>query len=323
MAAALVAYWPASKRFVSDRRLLLRCGVALLAGALPLILFNLHRSAATLHASQGISTEDLGAKVHQLRAALDGSGLFGYIAADDSTTPFRSSLFLYAVAFAILAAPWWWRSPGRRAGVFAIVFCAVTFLGMAFTRGAGTGIHHTVLLWPMPQLLVGVACSTLRPRWAAILIAGLAISNLLVVDRYFVELDRDGAQGNFTDAVNTLSSALLAASTNDSVQIADWGIYEPLVYLQQGRVPLHYSPALLVAEHPTVAQAGALETMLADPRGLFVTHVADREIFQGARARLENIARAHVLEKRVAQTITDSHGRPVFELWRFAPVQDR
>ncbi len=151
IAAAGVAYWPESKRFLRDRRLLLRCGAAFLAGALPLLLFNLHRKAATLNASQGVSLQDFPAKAHQLRAALDGSGLFGFIAVEDDSAGVRSSLFLYAVVLAILSAPWWWRSPARRAGLFAIVFCAVTFLCMAFTRGAGTGIHHTVLLWPMPR----------------------------------------------------------------------------------------------------------------------------------------------------------------------------
>jgi hypothetical protein len=315
VAAALIAYWPQCRRLLGDRRLTLACGAAFVAGALPLLLFNLHRRAATLNASQGMSTEDLGPKIHQLRAALDGSGLFGFIAADDSTAPFRSSLFLYAVALAVLSVPWWWRSRARRAGVFAAVFCAVTFLAIALTRGAGTGIHHSVLLWPFPQLLVGVAFSGLRARWAAVLIAGLAISNLLVVDRYFAQLDRNGAEGKFTDAIATLSNAL--SDSRDSIYIADWGMYESLIYLHQGHVPLRYEPALLVAEHPTGAQNAALAAGIADPRGLFVTHVAEREIFPGVRARLENAASAGGFKKRVVETIADSNGWPVFELWRF------
>jgi hypothetical protein len=310
--AALIAYWPESRRFLRDRRLVLGCGIALLAGALPLLLFNLHRKAATLHASQGLSlTQDAGAKLHQLRAALDGSGLFGYIA---SGVDPRTSLFPYAVLLAILAAPWW---RARRAGVFALIFCAVTFLAMAITRGGGTGIHHSVLLWPMPQLLVGIAVSALRPRAiAGGLAATLAVSNLLVVHRYFVQLDRDGATGNFSDAISTLANNL-PSSPNNSVYIGDWGIYEALVYLEQGRVPLHYSPLLLVAEHPGTVERRSISAMIADPHGLFVTHVAAREIFKGVRARLETIAASGGYQKRVVETISDSNGRPVLELWRF------
>jgi 4-amino-4-deoxy-L-arabinose transferase-like glycosyltransferase len=335
--AALVAYWPECSRRLRDRRLVIRCALALLAGALPLVLFNLHRTGATFRSSNGISTQDLNLKLHELRGAVDGSGLFGYLAAEDWATAhpkppsslsgqisawirehlgeFRSSLFPYAVALAILAAPLWWRSPARRAGVFAIVFCAVTFLSVAITRGAGTGIHHAVLLWPLPHLLAGVALSALRPRWIAPTLAiVLALSNLMVVNQYFVQFDRNGAEGNFTDAISLLSNVLEQAN---SIYVTDWGMYEALVFLRQGRLALHYSPALLVAENPTVGQLRATASMIADPDGLFVTHVAAREIFKGVRGRIEAVGASAGFEKHVIQTIPDSNGRPVFELWRF------
>ena len=338
-AAAVIAYWPEFHRRLQDRRLVIRCALAFLAGALPLLLFNLHRPGATFRATNGISLQDFDAKLVQLRAAADGSGLFGYLAADDSTgghpkSPsaisgrvaawlrdhlgdFHSSLFPYAIAWAILAAPLWWRSPARRAGVFAVVFCAVTFLGMAITRGAGTGIHHTVLLWPMPQLLVGIALSALRPRWIApVLASALVVSNLLVINQYFFQFDRNGAAGTFTDAISNLSNALPQAP-NDSVYVVDWGMYETLEFLHQGRLPLHYSQELLGPENPSPAQLRAIAAMTADPNGLFVTHVASRETYQGFRGRLEAAAASRDNEKHVIQTISDSNGRPVFELWRF------
>lgn len=342
-AAALVAYWPQCSQSLRDRRFVIRCALAFLAGALPLLLFNLHRTGATLRATNGISTQDFGLKLHELRAATDGSGLFGYLAAEDWTTPnpkspasrsgrialslrdhlgeFHSSLFPYAIALAILAAPLWWRSPARRAGVFAVVFCTVTFLGMAITRGAGTGIHHTVLLWPLPHLLVGVALSALRPRWfASILAASFVISNLLVINQYLVQLDRNGAEGTFTDAIYPLSNAL-PQTANDSVYIADWGMYETLEFLHQGRLPLHYFQGLLALEHPSAAQFHALTKMIADPDGLFVTHVAAREMFKGVRGRIEAAGMSAGYSKHVIQTVSDSNGRPVFELWRFSALQ--
>jgi hypothetical protein len=330
--ATLVAYWPECRERLRDRRLVISCALAFMAGALPLLLFNLHRTGATLRASNGISTQDVGAKLHQLRGALDGSGLFGYLAAEDWMTQqpklgaarrrlggSRSSLFPYAVALAILAAPLWWPSRTRRAGVFALVFCAVTFVGMAVTRDGGTGIHHTVLLWPLPQLLAGIALCALRPRWIApVLAAVLVISNLLVIDRYFVQLDRNGAAGVFSDAIYSLSSALPQAA-NDSVTVADWGMYETLEYLHQGRLPLNYSPAVLAPENPSAAELSTIAAMIADPNGLFVTHVAAREVFKGVRERLGAVAASAGYQKRVIQTVSDSNGRPVFELWRFVP----
>lgn len=92
---------------------------------------------------------------------------------------------------------------------------------------------------------------------------------------------------------------------------------ETIEFLHQGRLPLHYSPALLVVEHPTAEQLRAITAMIGDPHGLFVTHVAAREIFKGARARIEAVAASAGYEKHVIQLISDSNRRPVFELWRF------
>jgi hypothetical protein len=331
--ATLVAYWPECRQRLHDRRLVIRCALAFMAGALPLLLFNLHRPAATLRATNGVSTQDFGVKLHQLRGALDGSGLFGYLVAEDSMTEqpkllaarwrlggSRSSLFPYAVALAIFAAPLWWQSRGQRAGVFALVFCTVTFLAMAVTRDGGTGIHHIVLLWPMPQLLAGIAICALRPRWIApVLAAVLVISNLLVIDRYFFQLERNGAAGTFSDAIYSLSSAIPQLG-NDSVYVADWGMYESLEYLHQGRLPLNYSPAILAAENPSGGQLSTIAAMIADPKGLFVTHVSEQEVFKGVRERFQTVAASAGYEKRVIQTISDSNGRPVFELWRFLPA---
>jgi len=316
-AAALIAYWPECSRRLRDCRLVMWCALAFLGGALPLLLFNLHRTAATLRATSGVSTQDLSLKLHELRWAADGSGLFGFLTGGSE---FRSTLFPYAIVLAILATPLWWRSPGRRAGIFAIAFCAVTFLGMAITRGAGTGIHHTVLLWPMPQLLVGVALASLRPRWTApVLAAVLVASNLLVINQYFVQLDQNGAGPEFSDAISALVSSLSEASYR-SVYVADWGIYEALVYLRQGHLPLHYSPSLLVAQNPNAGQLRQIAAMIADPDGVLVTHVAGREVFQGVRERLERDAVSTGYEKHLIRTIDDSNSRPVFELWRFRPA---
>ena len=72
----------------------------------------------------------------------------------------------------------------------------VTFLAMAVTRNAGGGIHHTVLVWPMPQLLVGSVFGALPWRWLRVgLVAFLVGANLLVVNQYIVQFERNGSEG--------------------------------------------------------------------------------------------------------------------------------
>jgi hypothetical protein len=144
----------------------------------------------------------------------------------------------------------------------------------------------------------------------------------LVIDRYFVQFDRNGAAGTFSDAISSLSKALPQAP-NDSVYIADWGMFETLEFLHEGRLALHYAQDLLAAGNPSPRELRSMAAMAADPNGLFVTHVAALENYKGFRARLEAVAASAGYEKRVLQTISDSRGRPVFELWRFSARRSR
>jgi len=41
----------------------------------------------------------------------------------------------------------------RRAVLFALIAMTVAWLQMAITANAGGSVHHTILLWPLPQLL--------------------------------------------------------------------------------------------------------------------------------------------------------------------------
>jgi hypothetical protein len=267
-----------------------------------------------------LSLENLPAKLTQLEFAAEGSGLFEFIAAEnnrDKPKPLvsmrgraagwirdrlgdhSSSLFPYAILLALLAAPLWWRSPNRRPALFALVFSAVTFAAMAVTRDAGGGVHHTVLLWPMPHLLVGVALAAVRPRWlswagGAVLVA----SNLLVINQYVFQFERNGADGNFSDAIYTLSEQL-HDSEHAAIYVADWGLSEPLNLLHRGRLDLRVS------------------TGPFDPHGLFIGHVKEREVFKGSGENLEAAARAAGYTKQVLQTVADSNGRPVFEVFGF------
>jgi hypothetical protein len=96
---------------------------------------------------------------------------------------------------------------------------------MAVTRNAGYGIHHSVLVWPMPQLLVGATFGALPWRWLRTgIVALLVSSNLLVINRYIAQLERNGTVGSFTDAVRPLAESL-AYQSGDTIYIIDWGIF--------------------------------------------------------------------------------------------------
>jgi 4-amino-4-deoxy-L-arabinose transferase-like glycosyltransferase len=329
-AGAAIAYWPEVRRHLADRRMALRCTLALLTGALPLIVYNFHAPNATMRSNVHLSTEEFGVKLVSFKQTVEGSALFGFIAAPESEPlpkptrsvslwirdhlgAYHSSLFGYSLLFALLAAPLSWRSPARRAAVFAIAFSLVAFLAMAFTRYTGFA-HHIVLLWPMPQLLVGLAAAALRPRWLGVAIATvLILANLLVINQYFAQLERNGAYGFFTDALYPLSDFI--SDSEDTIYLVDWGVWGNLNFLHQGR--LHLQPAWPV---PARSQAD-IEKMLSNPHSLFLDHVQSREYYQGSGARLDAVARSAGYEKHLIRTIDDSNGRPIFELLKWTRPQ--
>src|SRR5215472_9428008 len=108
----------------------------------------------------------------------------------------RESGFYYALGLFLLAAPIWWRS---RIAWFAIVYCTVDWLTMAFTKDAGGSIHHTILLWPFPILFAAAVLSGIRWKWLAIAAGVVLIAlNLTVINQYLSQFERYGPARDFT-----------------------------------------------------------------------------------------------------------------------------
>jgi hypothetical protein len=275
--ASLVICQAAVRRVRADRRQCASAVLAFVLGALPLLVFNLKHPNSTLGDNAHLSLENFPVKYAVLSSAVDGSGLLGYLVALESQENPKEptslqgraaswisqhsgrqerNLMLYAILLAAVMALFWWRAPGRRAALFAIVCGGVTFLAMVVTRNAGTGIHHSVLVWPMPQLLVGASFGALPWRWLRVgMLALLASSNLLVSNRYIAQFERNGTVGSFSDAIKPLAESL-SDPTGDNIYIVDWGIYEPVFFLAHGNPHLHESYSSLIAP-PPVPESGA------------------------------------------------------------------
>ncbi len=334
-AAVIAAYLPEVRKVLANRRTVARCACAFVAGALPLIVYNIHIPNATLRANVHLSVEDFRIKLISLNNTLNGSDLFGIVVAPeteempksprsaigrlscwvrDRIGPRYSSPFVYATLFAFLSAPLWWRTGGRRAAVLAIVFFVVAFLAMAVTRYTG-GAHHVVLLYPMPQLLVAIAVAALRPKWLAVA-AGtvLILANLLVVNQYIAQFERNGSYGFFTDALYPLSDSL-AGSEACTIYIVDFGMEDNLELLDEGRLNLRR------AWHTDSKPDAEIHTMLSNTGALFVNHVPSREYFKGTDERLQAVARSDGFARQTIRTIQDSNGRPQFEVFRFERVR--
>jgi hypothetical protein len=340
-AGAAAAYFPEIRQAARDKRRIAEAALAFLIGASPLIVYNIQSRSETVRSTAHFSLQHLPLKVHELDLALNGSGLFGFVAArewegdpkpaistgsrlttwiHDRFGDSHSNLFPIAVLIALLATPFWWRSPGRKPALFAIVFSLVTFAFMAMTRDAGEAVHHTILLWPMPHLLVGVVLASLCPRWLQFVLGSvLVLSNLLVLNQYIFQLDRYGAHGNFTDAIYPLANDLRTADAEhvgEHIYVMDWGLTETLTFLGRGKLPLFPGADPFFTATPDPQQGLFISKMFTDPQGLFVGHVREREVFTGVDARFVATAGAAGYRKEIVRTIFDSNDRAVFEIFR-------
>jgi hypothetical protein len=59
--------------------------------------------------------------------------------------------------------------------------------------------------------------------------------------------------------------------------------------------------------------------MMAAPETVFVGHTEGNEVFSGTSARFTAAAEAAGFRKQVQQVIWDARGRPMFEVYRWAP----
>jgi hypothetical protein len=320
--AGVLVFWPEIKRCLKPH-IVVVAAIAFVGGALPLVLYNLTHRNVTVTENAHLDPRSVAGKWIQVQLAANGSSLFGYIAGDDwrpnPKSPeslhgraatwieaqindrlgvHQSTGFYYIFGALLLAAPWWWR---YRAARFSLVFMAVAWFLMALTHDAGTSAHHVV--W--------------RPlAWAAAIV--MIAMNLLVLNQYMYQFERDGTGDIWTDALNPLSSSL-DEYADRTFYLIDWGLSDNLNLLHEGRLNLHMETGPVNADPPTPEQLGEIRDMVRDPNGLILDHVREHEVFPDVGARLDRAARSFGYHREVVRSISDSNGRPMFEIVHFAP----
>lgn len=313
-----------------------------LLGCWPLVVFNVRHDWQTFRNNAAFSAEGLAGKAWVLRFTLDGQGLFGYIVNERSAQPVREpgswlekastriaglagnrqeNFMLEALAIALLAGLL--LRGQRRAILFALVFLTVAWTQMAFTRNAGGGVHHSVLLFPFPQFVVAVALAEVSRRlgkWglAALIpaVTFLCLANLVVTNQYLAQLIRNGTTVTWTDAIYPLSASLKESEVHD-VFAMDWGFFDTLQMLHEGRIELHGGSDPVMKDAPNEADQRAIDNMLSQQHAVFITHMPGQEFFPGAMERLLKAAAERGYRGELLRTVADRNGRPVFKVYRF------
>jgi 4-amino-4-deoxy-L-arabinose transferase-like glycosyltransferase len=341
-AAAAVVLPRRVAALVSVRRVAL-AATAFCVGAAPLIYYNMVTGGGTLKTTEVMSgTAPLAQKVLLVRKTMEGSVMFGWLTEDlhpesviaphgllqqaavavsSRVGPVRRDWMLYAFLASLGLVPWLWFTPVRRAALFSVVYLAVAWGLMILLPNTGATLHHVILLWPFPHLLIALAVSQLSFRFgragaaaavgaAAALVAG----NLLVVNQYYADLSTRGTTALWTDAVYPLFN-YLDALDKPVVVTADWGFSATLCLLSDGSLPQHDISFTLL--QPTAAEESWIGSLMNSPGAVFVDYTPGNEQFPGVRERLAAIAAKAGRTKRVVAEIRDRNARPRFEIVRY------
>jgi 4-amino-4-deoxy-L-arabinose transferase-like glycosyltransferase len=337
--AGLVIFWRQILAVTTFRRVAISVA-AFALGALPLIVYNVDKQWATFR-GQGFGAADLQQKAHVLMYTAEGVALHGWMVDDDWQAPEphapasalekasraiseaagrpRRGLLLWAFALALLLAPLA-RGPALRAILFALIAMAVQWTQMAITVGAGGGVHHVILLWPLPQMVIGVSFAAASRRLgragrpvAACAVAVVMLTGALPINEYYRMVWQNGGAANWTDAINRLYS-YVRTTPEMRVYCVDWGIVDQLRLLGRGKLLLSFDFVPTGGPDPDprrVAEAAG------EPDHLFVSHTKDFEVFPSYGAAFVADAEAAGYRRDVLRVISDSWGRPTFEVYRF------
>ncbi len=336
-AVAAAALFPSQLKQMLNRRNIAAAILGFSIGALPLIVYNIRHPLATFRGNTNFSLAELPRKAAFARRTLSGSALFGYIVFDEwapaaksprnlferasvglreKTGQHRTNILFPAFVVSAFAVPLWWRR--RKLVLFSLLTLAIAWLQMALNKETGGGVHHVVLLWPLPHIVIAAAlCEGARrlPRFsrftAAALLLLLCGSNLLLANQYLCQFVRNGTAPIWTDAIFPLSQ-YLGEHSDRNIFLADWGMVDTLVLLHQGRLQLGVLDPL--AEHPTREEFQTVQWMITHPGALFVTHTEKFEAIPGFAERLNRITGELGYRRNVVAVIRDSNSRPAFEI---------
>jgi len=319
--------------------------LAFALGALPLIIYNVDANLVTFRSNVARDTSDIPGKARQLMNTANGQGLFGWMMNEDWQAPVphqpegglqqasahisslaghpRHNLMLYAFALALLLAPLA-RGNALRTILFALIAMAVAWAQMAVTANAGGSVHHAILLWPFPEMVIAVsfAAASRRlgragiPSVAAVLVV-LMVSGALVTNEYYTLMLRNGGSQNWTDAVFTLSDYLKGVPSK-GIYCADWGMMDSLRLLNRGKLPLNVGTDPIRKPELGPEDRNYLKRVIGEPSHVFIAHTTDYEFFQGVNAKLLKFAAESGYEREMMAVIPDGWGRPVYEVYRFA-----
>jgi hypothetical protein len=329
--AAVLVVAPRGLRARLSLQRLLVAGAGLVAGAWPLIWFNLTWPPPTLAAlSSPLMHDDstISARLVErsgiLANMLDGREASIWLGGAAPTISVVS--VMVGAAAIVIVGSCLSRRARAAAGppAFVLACGAFVLLAAALTFG-GFAMHHIVQTYPFPQLTLagglGLVSSKLRQTLArgrmvstlvlclgVLVPVGSNVANVVTVSR---GLERLGGYGNWSDAIYRLNDALLTEPERP-VAVLDWGIHLNLVALSQGRLKSYEMFWGLI---DPAAPPDSLRQALAHPEYRYVLHTDEVTNFRAPRDRFFAEVRQSQRRAQLSYRIDSRDGQPVFEVY--------
>ena len=292
-------------------------------GASPLIWFNLRSGAATARASSSLEKIPVSEKLVMLRETLNGKALEHYMVRSSPGEILRlhgapigdlvkgwyaqsalgpGSFLLWGLLASACALPFIRGSSIYRAVLFAWIAAGVTEGLFLLFRNAGSGPHHTVLLYPAPQFIVAGTIVALAERMApaaktkliGAVIGLVVLSEILLLFKYHQAATQNGFSVYWTDASRNVSATV--CDSGAPVAILDWGIETPL------RVRCRNSVAIVPA-------------FPVRPGVIYLTHSEGYRINESDTIQFLRAASDHGFRVERISDVPDSHGRTLISVF--------
>ena len=326
-----------------------RCAIALasfLLGAGPLVVYNLQNDFATFR-GKGYSLKDLENKAYVMLRTTQGSAMHGFLVQywpdpietppktfiektsvrlSESTGRRTEGILPYGLLLAVLAGPLLWRHRNRKLLLFFPLAFAVSWCQLLFTDQAGGAVHHTILIVPHLHAFLAVVLAGVAERFgrislvAAVLVVALvAGSNVLVTNEHLSGIIRLGPARMWSDAVFELGRYLREQKPG-IVYAADWGMGDTLRLYLRDDTPIGNAVEPFDRQELDETQSKEIVKRINHPGSIFVNYTEGREFFPNAARLVLKRAEEVGFQRVPLRVIHDRRGRPIFELYRFAPT---
>jgi 4-amino-4-deoxy-L-arabinose transferase-like glycosyltransferase len=327
------------------------CGLAFVAGCLPLLAYNLQTGGTLDSLGSNLTTSyygtdnlaflpNLGARLEQFVAVLSGAHLW-YLGAQ-----YANWLSVAVFTVGLVAALWIGaRCGGGRASRLVPVLVIGSVIVASCATVSALWVTHFAILMPWPALAVGCAIGGLFDRSSLVATRrlsgpgvrrGLTIAALALVAaawvgdavtdvRYHQALAVSGGLGAHSDAVYDLADWLAAVraqreevdGTPLHVAAMDWGISAPVTLLTRGAV----TPAELFgyAWESDAALTARLTQFIGYPDAVYLWRAPDEIVFDRS-GPFKALYAARGLEEDILAAFYERSGRPVLGATRLVPA---